>query len=100
MGDDARSYRLVVYPFAVGTDRECAVCPLEEAAEAFGAWRGMQAVGSDASAREATMYECCDTIQAACNLLDRLGATQEEEVERTMRSVRYRNERRGRYGAR
>lgn len=60
----------------------------------------MQAVGSDASAREATMYECCDTIQAACNLLDRLGATQEEEVERTMRSVRYRNERRGRYGAR
>lgn len=90
--------------FQVGTDKERAKKVAEEGTEAYGAWEAMNAPtlvhgGTDAELQEATehlFYECCDTIQAACNLMASLGATQ-QDIDRAMDAVRKRNEERGRY---
>lgn len=78
----------------MGTDKEAALKPLEEAAEAFNAWQVADRHGDGVAD---VIYECCDVIQAACNLMWRVGATQ-EDVDIAMDAVAEANESRGRYG--
>ena len=75
--------------------------PLEEAAEAFGAWQGLDGMrGSPypparGAMRGALIDECVDTVQAAANLLAAVGATQ-GEVDAAIRRMDERNWARGR----
>lgn len=62
-----------IEPFVMGTEKEAALKPLEEAAEVFGAWQEYKRCPTS-TARERVYYECCDTIQAVANLMSRLGA--------------------------
>lgn len=99
-----QEYELHVQPFCIGTAKSQATKPLEEAAEAFGQWQLMkkererrrQGGLAFAEFREGIIYECCDTIQAACNLMARVGASS-DEVSAAMESVHESNKRRGRY---
>lgn len=88
-------YVIGVRPFKMGTDKEAALKPLEEAAEAFGEW---QTADRDSDGIEDIVYECCDVIQAACNLMWRVGATQ-GDVDVAMYAVEEANKARGRYGS-
>lgn len=90
-------YTIGVKPFDIGTDKEAALKPLEEAAEAFGAWQEYKAEGT-AYARKSVVYECCDVIQATANLLHHIGADN-DEVAYMMRNVTESNRSRGRYGS-
>ena len=87
-------YELRVRPFRMRSEKEAALKPLEEAAEAFGAWQDEGADGVDVFS---IWYECCDVIQAACNLMWQTGASR-ENVAGAMHAVTVQNERRGRYG--
>lgn len=87
-------YTIGVKPFDMGTDKEAALKPLEEAAEAFGAWQTADRHGGGVAD---VVYECCDVIQAACNLMWRVGATQ-EDVDIAIGAVTESNRSRGRYG--
>lgn len=89
----ASEYVIGVRPFDMGTEKEAALKPLEEAAEAFGAW---QVADRHGCGIKDIAYECCDVIQAACNLMWRVGATQ-EDVDAAMDAVTEANESRGRY---
>ena len=82
-------------PFSMGTEKEAALKPLEEAAEAFGAWQEYKRCPTEV-AREHVYYECCDTIQAAANLMSRIGAT-ERDFMRAFDDVELNNSARGRY---
>lgn len=75
-------------PFSMGDDKSMALKPLEETAEVFGAWQ---------TDEDSVIYECCDTIQAAVNLMMCVGAT-DAQVESAMDSVEFHNRERGRYG--
>lgn len=98
-------YVIGVRPFDMGTDKEAALKPLEEAAEVFGAWQNLDGykrnkyvIGeSMASLRSSVVYECADVIQATCNLLSRLDVAQ-AELDEAMRAVHESNRSRGRYG--
>ena len=84
--------------------KEQALKPLEEAAEAFGAWqlydrrmRMDEATGirspQASELRDALLDECADVIQAACNLAASLGV---RDMTDRMHACKLRNERRGR----
>lgn len=86
----------------MGSLKDKALKPLEEASEAREAvQRYWPARGSDMeemrdNLRHKALYECCDVLQATCNLLAALGVDQ-AELDRTMREVTAHNEARGRY---
>ena len=97
--------RLDVNPFRMGTDKEAALKPLEEAAEVFGAWQvwdafcprliecdecdfnGTCGVGGNIA------YEIADCITACCNLADRYGL----DLQAALDVVEKHNRERGRY---
>ena len=86
----------------VAPDKAQALKPLEEAAEAFGAWQVLQGTyatnGSLTEyARRRAVDECCDVIQATCNLIAALGVT---DLTDAMAACERRNRERGRYGDR
>lgn len=102
-----QEYEFHVQPFCIGDEKSQATKPLEEAAEAFGQWQLMKKERERrrqgepdslacAAFREGIIYECCDTIQAACNLMARVGATS-DEVSAAMWNVHESNKLRGRY---
>lgn len=72
------TYELHVQPFRIGDEKSQATKPLEKAAEAFGQWQLMTSRGKSSAFRGGVIYECCDTIQAACNLMARVGASSAE----------------------
>lgn len=77
------TYLLMVAPFEMGTAKESAVKPFKKAAEAFAAWQDyyeLETLESDglSAALNHVLYECCDVIQAACNLMWRIGATNQQ----------------------
>lgn len=88
-------YEITVRPFDLGTTRDKQRKVVEEAAEAFAEAEDWRLSRSDDAA--ALLYECCDTIQAACNLMAAVGATQ-ADVADAMDRVHRRNAERGRYG--
>ena len=69
-----------------------ALKPLEEAAEAFGAWQGLDGTPR---MRDGLIDECMDTVQATANLLAAIGATQ-GEVDAAVKRMDERNGDRGR----
>lgn len=89
----------------VEADKAHALKPLEEAAEVFAAWQEWDRYHSAhavfdgpkaecAKAMKACIVdECCDVIQATCNLLAALGV---DDLTGPMRECRERNARRGR----
>ena len=84
-----------------------ALKPLEEAAEVFAAWQDhdrTKSWGDDwdeyLAHNDATLSlvdECCDVIQATCNLLAALGVA---DLTEAMAACERRNKERGRYGDR
>lgn len=75
-----------------------ALKPLEEAAEVFGAWQGLDAmrdVPARRDMRDDLIGECMDTVQATANLLAAIGATQ-GEVDAAIKRMDERNVDRGR----
>lgn len=77
-----------------------ALKPLEEAAEVFAAWQTWdEAVrhGDDLHCnylKKCLVDECCDVIQATCNLLAALGV---DDLAEAMAACEERNRERGRY---
>lgn len=75
-----------------------ALKPLEEAAEAFGAWQefdSMRNVPAWRDMRDDLIDECMDTVQAIANLLAAVGATQ-GDVDAAIKRMDERNGDRGR----
>lgn len=95
-----------VKPFPdVKPDKEQALKPLEEASEVFGAWQRAQSnellknmlgesVDYEVDYKSVIVDECCDVIQATCNLLASLGVY---DVTGYMKDCELRNRERGRY---
>ena len=89
----------LVRPFPVVEDtKEQALKPLEEAAEAFGAWKLLQTAETVSEtvaddARRRVVEECADVIQAAVNLAAAMGV--EDMTEAILYCYR-RNHERGR----
>lgn len=85
----------------VRDDKAQALKPLEEAAEAFGAWqlhdgvRHSQIMTARRAYRVDLIDECLDTVQAVVNLLDAEGFTQ-EDVDAAIGRCNERNRERGR----
>ncbi len=86
--------RLDVKPFRCGTDKEAALKPLEEAAEAYGEWQILPRFHD--GTLEGTEYladELADCVTACANLADRYGLDLQAALDRVER----RNVERGRY---
>ncbi|WP_418911115.1 hypothetical protein [Adlercreutzia sp.] len=85
----------------VRDDKAQALKPLEEAAEAFGAWqlhdgvRQSQIMTARRAYRQDLIDECMDVVQAVVNLLDAEGFTQ-EDVDAAIGRCNARNWERGR----
>lgn len=100
MEEQTKTYVLKVEPFTKSAEPKAqALKPLEEAAEAFGAW---QAPGIDGAGfitpemREDIVYGCFDVIQPCVNLIDSIGTT-DAELRDATRKVYANNVERGRY---
>ena len=104
--------RLEVNPFRMGTDKEAALKPLEEAAEVFGAWQTVdECEGREFMTCRLDMYpnvkqndcqlyvdfayEIADCITACVNLADRYGI----DLQPALDAVEKHNRERGRYGS-
>lgn len=86
--------------------KECALKPLEEAAEVFGAWQELsryldsftdvdeRTASHACELQEALLDECADTIQAVCNLAADMGVI---DLSPYMQRCELRNRERGRY---
>jgi NTP pyrophosphatase (non-canonical NTP hydrolase) len=101
---------ITVRTFRMGTDKEAALKPLEEAAEAYASWQNLDALleyfsvveretphmlkylNAD-SERYDLADELADTITACCNLAARYGIDLQAALDRVER----RNRERGRY---
>ena len=90
----------------VDADKAQALKVVEEACEVFGAWQQCEQAPSVASlvpgldagsyaemCRDALVSECCDVVQAVCNLLSALDVY---DLAEDMRACRRRNQARGR----
>ena len=104
---------LEVNTFSLGSDKDAALKPLEEAAEVFAAWQRFYdaqieygCVGIDGdysnefeafsryeSERRSLAYEIADCVTALCNLAARFGL----DVQGAVVEVERRNRERGRY---
>jgi len=110
--DCAIAQSLTVRTFRAGTDKEAALKPLEEAAEAYGAWQRVNECMNDTTfpvcpncADEVATGGCyyganladelADCITACCNLAARYGLDLQAAIDR----VEERNRERGRYGS-
>lgn len=88
-----------IFPDAT-PDKEQALKPIEEAAEVFGAWQECEnqdlcpgICASTSLRRRDLVNECCDLIQATCNLLASIGVA---DLTDHMRRCAERNRERGR----
>lgn len=91
MVENEDTYIISITTFHMGTDKEAALKPLEEAAEIYGAWQECQRFSMVSETIIAD--EIADTIQACCNLAKRYGI----DLQAAMRRCQERNRERGRY---
>lgn len=101
---------ITVRPFRMGTDKDAALKPLEEAAEAYASWQGLDSLLDYISAvkietphmakylnadseRYDLSVEIADCITACVNLADRYGL----DLQVALDCVEGRNRERGRY---
>lgn len=96
---------LKIHPFRMGTPKESALKPLEEAAKVFAVWDGIDKCPGHCDGCKMHEYcdrldyladEIADVIQAACNLAERYGI--DIELQDAMEQCEKRNRARGRYG--
>lgn len=97
---------LKINPFRMGTPKESALKPLEEAAEVFAEWQAVDGCGGPGECRDCEIRDCycynrvdfadelADVIQAACNL----AARYDIDLQAAMEQCEKRNRARGRYG--
>lgn len=90
-----REYDVRVELFDEGGLKDKARKLVEESAEAFSAYESWSGDPTPSN-RRAIWHECCDVIQAACNLMADLGATS-TDVAGAMYDVTTKNRERGRY---
>lgn len=89
-------------PERLADGKRQALKPLEEAAEAFGAWQQYEEVeevdpdGVRPYLRDRVVDECADTVQAVVNLMAKLGVTQ-DELNAALERCDERNRERGRF---
>jgi NTP pyrophosphatase (non-canonical NTP hydrolase) len=102
-----REVELTIHPFRMGTDKEAALKPLEEAAETFSSFQKLDATLQSIrktkrpsllqaelhDSRDALADELADCIQACVNLGDRYGI----DLQAAMERCEERNRKRGRY---
>lgn len=97
--------KLAVHPFRMGTDKEAALKPLEEASEVRAAWAEIDGCGSPSQCQACEVRDHCeapfeladeiaDCIQACVNLADRYGI----DLGAALARVEAKNRERGRYG--
>lgn len=91
---------LTVRPFRMGTDKEAALKPLEEAAEVYGAYQDMEfstcivkPLIREKWAVDLLADEIADCVTACCNLAARHGIDLQAAIDRVERH----NRERGRY---
>lgn len=95
----ANGKTFLVRPFpTVADDKDQALKPLEEAAEAFGAWQTLQTAKTISESvtedvRRRVVEECADVIQAAVNLAAAVGVS---DMTAAMMACYRRNHERGR----
>ena len=85
--------RIDVETFECGTDKEAALKPLEEAAEAYAEWQILPYGPDGPEATDWLADELADCVQACCNLAARYGI----DMDAAMRRCEERNRERGRY---
>lgn len=83
------TYILSITTFHMGTGKEAALKPLEEAAEIYGVWQSLD----KKFLLDPLADEIADTIQACCNLAKRYGI----DLQAAMKRCQERNKERGRY---
>ena len=103
-----KEIKLTVHPFAMGTEKEAALKPLEEAAEVFSSWQMLGETNQGDFARVAKLgllnldddvrlsrfaNEIADCIQACANL----AARYDIDLDAAMERCEKRNRDRGRY---
>ena len=84
---------ITVRPFRMGTEKDAALKPLEEAAEVFGEWQILPVLSDMRGGTEYLANELADCITACVNLADRYGLDLQAALDR----VEERNRERGRY---
>ena len=95
--------KLTVHTFRMGTDKEAALKPLEEAAEVFAAWQDVDCCGSPSQCRDCEVKDGCsalfdladelaDCVQACVNLAGRYDI----DLQAAMERCEQRNRERGR----
>lgn len=90
---------ITVKPFKMGSEKDSALKPLEEAAEVYGAWQDMTRymqnypIMSGGYLRNVLADEIADCITACCNLANRYSIDLKAALDR----VEERNKKRGRY---
>lgn len=90
---------ITVKPFKMGSEKESALKPLEEAAEVFGAWQDMDNSRRSYQSMWAGYFrnmladEIADCITACCNLANRYNIDLQAAIDRVEKS----NVERGRY---
>lgn len=93
----SESIAITVKPFKMGTEKESALKPLEEAAEVYGAWQDMDNWKTNTWAeyrlRIILADEIADCITACCNLANRYNIDLQAALDR----VEEHNKKRGRY---
>lgn len=104
------SVTITIHPFRMGTEKDAALKPLEEAAEVYGAWQGLDGLLDYISVvkletphmakylnADAERYdladEIADCVTACVNLADRYHIDLQAAIDR----VEARNRERGRY---
>ena len=84
---------ITVRPFHMGTEKEAALKPLEEAAEVYGAWQLQGHYPNDGMPKPWLADELADCVTACVNLADRYHVNLQAALDR----VEERNRERGRY---
>lgn len=102
-GKSLGNVTLSVETFRMGTDKEAALKPLEEAAEVYGAWQLYEKAVSRGEVdleryRVDLMDEIADCIQACCNMAARVRENDRScDVGLAMKRCHDRNAKRGRF---
>lgn len=84
---------ITVRPFRMGTEKDAALKPLEEAAEVYGEWQILPVLPDGREGTEYLADELADCVTACVNLADRYGLDLQEALDR----VEAHNRERGRY---
>jgi len=87
------SVTITIHPFRMGTEKDAALKPLEEAAEVYGEWQILPVLSDMRGGTEYLADEIADCVTACVNLAVRYHIDLQAALDR----VEARNRERGRY---